>query len=90
MDNDNMNRGTSTAYTDSDKTSSTHKRSHKQSALPPAAQQQYKQRYATGLGLNLYNLSPLDSFETYSLRKKNNLPKHKTLKDKLTYSKLCL
>jgi len=40
-----MNRGTSSAYTDSDKTSSTHKRSHKGSALTPAPQQQYKQGY---------------------------------------------
>ena len=45
MENENMNRGTSSAYTDSDKTSSTHKRSHKGSALTPAPQQQYKQGY---------------------------------------------
>ncbi|XP_052263701.1 axin-1-like isoform X2 [Dreissena polymorpha] len=41
MDNENMNRGTSSAYTDSDRTSSTQKRSHK-SALTPVPQQPYK------------------------------------------------
>lgn len=43
LDNENMNRGTSSAYTDSDKTSSTYKRSHKTSALAPLPQQPHKQ-----------------------------------------------
>ncbi|XP_045210940.1 axin-1-like [Mercenaria mercenaria] len=43
LDNENMNRGTSSAYTDSDKTSSTYKRSHKSSALTPLPQQPHKQ-----------------------------------------------
>lgn len=43
LDNENMNRGTSSAYTDSDKTSSTYKRSHKSSALTPLPQPPHKQ-----------------------------------------------
>lgn len=43
LDNENLNRGTSSAYTDSDKTSSTYKRSHKSSALTPLPQQAHKQ-----------------------------------------------